>query len=167
MNDNQINELKLHQGENVTSLPLSENEKIKLEIEEFSKHIDKYRVALNKEGVWLFLATLGCWGVGQRWFQLIAILISFMLFTYRLFSNTSDKRAFSKKAKEIEHGIKSRIELGDTQKARLYDLIVLKNGKLAIKDTLKNTVIFFVCYTFLAATLFHWYFEVLPVGQAK
>lgn len=167
MNDNQANESRLHQGEKITPLPFSENDKIKLEIEEFSKHIDDYRVTLNKEGVWLFLATLGCWSVQQKWLQLIAILISFLLFSHRIFSNISDKRAFSKKVKDLEDNIKNKIEPGDTQKARLYDVILLKSGKLAIKDTLKNTAIFFVCYSFLAATLFYWYFEVMPVGKVK
>ncbi|WP_447880479.1 hypothetical protein [Serratia fonticola] len=57
---------------------MNTDEIIKNKILEYEVHIDEYRSLVNTEGVWLFLATLGCWGVGVlgRWSSLYSILCS-------------------------------------------------------------------------------------------
>lgn len=38
------------------------NDSILKEIEKYSTHIDRFRARANIHGIWLFIATLGCWG---------------------------------------------------------------------------------------------------------
>jgi len=131
------------------------NEAIKQQLTNYMDHIDAYRASLNTEGVWLFLATLGCWSVGHIPSQLYAITITFILFSYRIYSKLSDKRPFSSITKDLENTIKSELEEGDTQKARLHDLHQIRDVKLAMKNHIKSTALFLLCYSFLAATLWH------------
>lgn len=41
------------------------NDSILKEIEKYSTHIDRFRARANTHGIWLFIATLGCWGVTE------------------------------------------------------------------------------------------------------
>lgn len=131
------------------------NETIKQKLADYEAHIDAYRASLNTEGVWLFLATLGCWSVGHAPSQLYAIAITFVLFSHRIYSKLSDKRPFSSITKGLEETIKTELEEGDTQKARLHDLHQIRDIKLATTSHLKSTAIFLLCYSFLGLTLWH------------
>lgn len=133
------------------------NDAIKQKIADYGTHIDAYRASLNTEGVWLFLATLGCWSVGHAPSQLYAIAITFILFSHRIYSKLSDKRPFSSITKDLEKTIKGELEDGDTQEARLHDLRQIRDIKLATTSHLKSTAIFLLCYSFLAVTLWHWF----------
>lgn len=127
-----------------------------MELSEFESNIDRYRDSLNKEGVWLFLATLGCWSVNNPPIQLFAISITGILFTYRIYSKLSDKRAFPTIIKDLEIIIRTKLEEGDTQKERLHDLQQIRDVKLSTVNHLKSTGIFLLCYLFLIATLWNW-----------
>ncbi len=131
------------------------NEAIKKKLRDYEAHIDAYRASLNKEGVWLFLATLGCWGVVHPPSQMYAIVITFILFSHRIYSKLIDKRPFYKITKELEYTIKTELEEGIMQEELLLDLKYIRDIKLATKNHLKSTAIFFLCYSFLAVTLWH------------
>ncbi|WP_229008789.1 hypothetical protein [Methylophilus sp. Leaf408] len=133
----------------------AQNEEIKKKLVEFEDHIDMYRASLNSEGIWLFLATLGCWSVNHAPSQILAFSITFILFTYRIALKFSDTRLFSTKTKELEELIKRKLEDPDTQKARLFDLHQIKVIKLASKNHLKSVSIFLLCYFFLITTVWH------------
>lgn len=124
-------------------------------ISEYQSSIDSYRASLNTEGVWLFLATLGCWSVSHQLSQLIAIAITFILFSHRVYSKMTNKKTFNSTTKELEKEIDKLLEAGDTKKARLYDLYQIRDVKLATINHLKSTMIFLLCYFFLAITLWH------------
>lgn len=132
-----------------------ENETIKQQLIQFEAHIDAYRVSLNTEGVWLFLATLGCWSVNHAPSQLFAVLITFILFSYRIWSKMGDNRLFSSITEDLEEKIKTKLKDGDTKKARLHDLYQIRDVKLAMKSHLKSTAIFLLCYSFLIVSLVH------------
>lgn len=38
------------------------NDSILKEIKKYSAHIDRFSARANTHGIWLFIATLGCWG---------------------------------------------------------------------------------------------------------
>lgn len=133
----------------------AKNEEIKQKISDFETHIDAYWAPLNTEGVWLFLAILGCWSVDHRSFQYFALAITVILFTNRIVSKVKDKRTFSKIRKDIENLIITDLEEGDTKKARLHDLTQIQTVKPSAKNTVKSTIIFILCYSFLIATYFH------------
>ena len=136
---------------------LSKSDEIKNKLAEFESNIDSYRTSLNSEGVWLFLATLGCWSVNHGGLKIFAIGITFLLFTHRIFTKMHDKRTFPSISKELERTIRSEIEEEDTQKARLHDLTQIRTIKLSIFNHLKSTAIFIICYAFLAGTIWNWY----------
>jgi len=148
--DNQEDILDYFDTSNIKML----NEEVKKEIYEFELHIDNFWRALNTEGVWLFIATLGCWSVDQKWAQIFAIIITFSIFTYRISSKQDDKRTFSKITKDIENKIKNKLKKNeDTMKARLHDLNEIKNVKLSTKNSIKSNLMFLMCYSFLGVTL--------------
>lgn len=59
---------------------VDKNIEIKDKLSNLESHINSYRDSLNAEGVWLFLATLGCWSVNGFWYQIIALMITFFCF---------------------------------------------------------------------------------------
>jgi hypothetical protein len=136
-----------------------QNEKILEHLSQFEIHIDEYRSSLNTEGVWLFLATLGCWSVSQPLIQLYALAVTFILCTYRIYEKMQDKRTFASITKSIDNEILSNLEAdSDTQKARLLDLHNINSKKLSTANHVKSTLVFLLCYSFLAVTLINWIF---------
>ncbi|HDU6200693.1 TPA: hypothetical protein RFX54_003351, partial [Klebsiella quasipneumoniae subsp. similipneumoniae] len=60
------------------------NDSILKEIEKYSAHIDRFRERANIHGIWLFIATLGCWGVTEPSIQLLAFVMLFFIFLFLL-----------------------------------------------------------------------------------
>jgi len=133
-----------------------ENETIKQKLSELESHIDDYRTSLNTEGIWLFLATLGCWSVNHDFSQAFALMITFILFSYRIYSKASFRVSFSTNIKTLEDQIKTQITQEDTQKARLHDLQQIQSKKLSTFQHIKQTAIFLMCYSFWGITAYHW-----------
>ncbi|ELB2152626.1 hypothetical protein QNS29_004828 [Vibrio parahaemolyticus] len=61
------------------------NKEISDYLDSFSKYLTKYDENLNTQGIWLFLATLGCWGVPEGWLRVTAFSITFFIFFNNLF----------------------------------------------------------------------------------
>jgi len=128
------------------------------ELETLDTHVEQHYFLLNQEGVWLFLATLGCWGVEHSMAQLYAIAVAFILFSYRIYIQWSDKRPFPIVAKTIKDKIMEQLEEGsDSQKARLYDLHQIMDVKASKMNAIKSSFIFLLSYSFLGVTLVHWF----------
>lgn len=119
------------------------------------QHVRDYRKALNDEGVWLFLATLGCLGVPGKALQLGAITVTILLFGRRLQERLSDRRPFSKMISDIRSRAETELEEGDAKKARLYELIQVEKVDLSVTATFKEGWVFLVCWGFLTITLAH------------
>jgi hypothetical protein len=130
------------------------NKEIIIKISEYENYIDIYWSSLNKEGVWLFLATLGCWSVSHIFIQTYAIMITFILFSYRIYSKFNDITPLYSMRRSLEEKIKNELEESDTKKARLHDLYKIKDKKLSTLNTLKSTFIFLICYSFLIITFY-------------
>ena len=64
------------------------------EIERFSGNIKLYHKALNDEGVWLFLASLGCWSVVGGGYQALSLATTFLLFLWRINEKRIEKISF-------------------------------------------------------------------------
>lgn len=130
---------------------MGKSDQIKVEIENFHTHILEYRKYLNEEGVWLFLATLGCWSVKPGGHQYSALLLTAVIFGFRLYSRISDKRTFPKIANAIRSSIASSLK-GDANKARLYELEKVEALAKSNFATIKQSGIFLVCWLFYIAT---------------
>lgn len=123
-------------------------------LEGFEKHIDSYRASLNNEGIWLFLATLGCWGVENYTFRVWAVWITFGLFVHRVFLGVEDKRSVSDIMRDLTETIKRDLPY-DLQQERLNDLGVLVKKKLSVASHIKSTLIYIMCFVYLVLSFLH------------
>ncbi|MFS7162686.1 hypothetical protein AB6825_18705 [Serratia proteamaculans] len=135
-------------------MQLGNNISIENHIDNYRKYIDTFRSEANTQGIWLFIATLGCWGVTQPVIRLIAISIILFIFFYLIDSNKKEKRPFQTIESEIEKSINDQLN-GDEKKARLYDLKECSNYRKSVKNILKKSPMFLVCYTFYMISLLH------------
>ena len=134
---------------------MSTPETIEDTIQALRTHIHEYQTALNDEGIWLFLSTLGCWGVSGKAFQFAALIITIMLFGRRMQGRFSEQTPFRKMIASIRERVESELEEGDSKKARLYELIQIEKVDLSFASAFKEGWVFFVCWGFLITTLAH------------
>ncbi|ECP3589225.1 hypothetical protein FZH48_26630, partial [Salmonella enterica] len=90
----------------------------------------------NSQGIWLFISTLGCWSVNIPLIQVIAAILLFCIFIFNSKQDMTEKRAFHKIEEDIAKDIDSNL-IGDSRKARLYDLGLVEKYRKAIKPVLK------------------------------
>ncbi|WP_114192113.1 hypothetical protein [Edaphovirga cremea] len=133
---------------------MDSNEKVKEMICNYEKQINEFRSSVNTKSIWLFLATLGCWGVEQIWIQNFAFFITFIFFTYQIHSKIEDKRSFNKIENDIKKVINTELD-GDTQKARLYDLSEIKRRKHSIIPIIRSSFILSLSFIFFFFTVLH------------
>lgn len=126
---------------------------IEVELKVLQQNINEYRKALNGEGVWLFLATLGCWSVTNLPLQFVSFLLALIVFGDRMAKRYKESRSFSKMVRELENRISQSLPEGDSQKARLYDLAIIKQEEMSTLNSLKNTKVFLLCWFFWGASL--------------
>lgn len=72
--------------------PIGLGQSINDELTALNVSIDTHLHALNHEGVWLFLAALGCWSVPDGLPRLSALLASLVLFTLQYRGHGHDQR---------------------------------------------------------------------------
>lgn len=118
-------------------------------------HIADYRSALNQEGIWLFLSTLGCWSVSQPLLQFLGFALALVLFGQRMLQRLNETRSFSKLIKTIETRISELTPEGDSRKARLYDLATFQKQELSTLKSLRSTGYFLLCWAFYGASFVH------------
>jgi hypothetical protein len=128
-------------------------ESIEGELLALATEIADYRIALNTEGVWLFLAALGCWSVAQPHLRLVAITIAVALFGHRLQSHLRDPEPFSRKLQTLDTRIQSEITDDRSRKALLYEVLTLRGKTSTSKESLRPGWPFFLCWGFMGATL--------------
>ncbi len=120
------------------------------ELDALKAHIAAYRSALNEEGVWLFLATLGCWSVSKPLLQIMAFGIAIMIFGARMIASTNEKRSFS----TLIVGLEARFcEIAGSEterKAGLFDLMQIQKTELSGLSPFKHILTFSVCWAFLS-----------------
>ena len=81
---------------------MSENNEIEIELQKFSQDIDDWHEKANIEGIWIFLATLGCWGVTNNILLFVALIIVFFIFIYLLSKGTEFKGSFDMQFRKLE-----------------------------------------------------------------
>jgi hypothetical protein len=126
-------------------------------IADFRQHIRSYQAALNQQGTWLLLATLGCWSVGIKPLQWFAYLIVLGIFVVRMRAEMGDERSFQTISEAHTQRINSSPVDQDTKKARLWDLKEVQNTELGPKIAIRRNLLFFFCwlfygFSFLAST---------------
>lgn len=133
--------------------PIGSLPTIEAEMSALQSHISSYRNAVNQEGIWLFLTTLGCWGVPNHILQIFSFALAALLFGERATNRLKETRSFSQLVKDIEERIAQLLPDGDARKARLYDLAAFQRTELSTLNNLKNIRVFLLCWLFYSASL--------------
>lgn len=105
--------------------PIGLNRTIDEELDAISASIDAHQRALSEEGVWLFLATLGCWSVPSGWMRLTALLIALIIFGLRYDAHRPSGRAFKAEFASAEARICALPVLAEEREEgfrRLFDI---------------------------------------------
>jgi len=108
---------------------------------------------LNKEGVWLFLGTLGSWSVAPGWLRTTAFAITIFLFMWRANGQRNDKTSYVKRLNQLENTIKSKEGLDISDKALLFDIGELRK-LFEFKHLLKYGAVYLVCVAFWGISIF-------------
>lgn len=129
------------------------NEYLKSQIMDFGDHVKNYQKSLNNEGIWLFLAALGCWSVPHKSLQSVAFIISLVVFGYRMYLQVEDSRPFKKIYADIKEQVESSDLDADIKKARLYDLDRIVRKELSLIKRIKSMLIFIICFFFTVVSM--------------
>jgi hypothetical protein len=124
---------------------------IRTQIENLGQEIDKYHQHLNQQSIWLFLAVLGCWGVTNHWYQLVAFVISFSYFGWQLIDGLQNRTSFKSQFKELEIEISNPQFSDDQRDANQHRLTRVKE-KVDLKK-LHRTWPWFTSMAFLVASV--------------
>ncbi|MCX6052666.1 MAG: hypothetical protein NTZ60_09165 [Campylobacterales bacterium] len=122
---------------------------ISQEIENFAKHMVEFRKNLNSEGIWLFIVTIGIFGITDNYLQMYALVFTFFLFLSRITIGLDDKRTSFEIYKALLMKIKQS-DINDTvRKTYLDALDGIKNDKQCV---LKEGWIFLFAFLFYGFT---------------
>lgn len=138
------------------------SEFIKTELDSLSNEISTWHEILNQEAIWLFLATLGCWGVGveSKWFFYSAMGFVLILFVKKAKERHTDNGFFEPRLKNLQKIIEeNELLVGDLRLARLYQLNDIKTRQLSIIAVTKRNKVFMGAWLFWAATLAYFMFR--------
>jgi hypothetical protein len=127
-------------------LPVGLNKTVENELSALNIAVAGHRLVMNEEGVWLFLATLGCWSVTPIWLRLLALAAVLFIFGQRIHNRSVERRSFKKLLEDCNHRI---TELSDTEQARkaaLYSLIEFQQKNLEGLQPYKTAKNFLVSY---------------------
>lgn len=130
-------------------------------IEDLSSKISNHHNVLNLEAIWLFVATLGCWSVSQPYIQMLALILVFITFAFKVSKDRKYESSSSKIMNKIRDDLAESTLESDTKKARLHELDIVDKNLLGLKTIYKSTPIFLVGYGFWIVCLFYFSYNLL------
>lgn len=123
----------------------------------FEQKIIEYHQNLNSAGIWLFVATLGCWSVNDDgYFRIAAVLITFFLFTHQLISKLPSYKLFKTELKEIESQIDETPLPRDSKDARKRKLEQVEKQHLGWFRIVKSLPAYYLSIFFICFSMAHW-----------
>ena len=119
-------------------------------LDSFSKYLIEYDENLNIQGIWLFLATLGCWSVPEGWLRVTAFSITFLIFFNNLFmvwkeekEHVTFKTGFAKVERKVDE-----LESASDREFWTGVLNLKKAHHLSFIGSLKRNYIYIVSFVF-------------------
>jgi hypothetical protein len=141
---------------------MSENSQFEEELRKLEERVISYDQNVNNSGIWLFLATLGCWSVEDPNFRTLAVVFTFLIFSHQLISRLDSFKPFEMDVKKIENKINSSNLTADKKKARKFDLLDFKKRKLSLMSRMVMRVpAYYLATVFLLASAVKW-FKISP-----
>jgi hypothetical protein len=163
----------------ISSTPESQNpinyQRIEDKIYAFEWDVREYQKNLETEGIWLFLATLGCWSVTDKWFQFFAFILTVVVFSSRVRNRLIETKLDTMPFPERMETLKDRIEqMSSTEdwpkgrKERLSSrLEKLQTNNLSMLAGVGRSRVFLSCWFFYGFSLFYWLCKVLLTIASK
>jgi hypothetical protein len=128
-----------------------------------NQQIYDYWDSLNVEGVWLFLATLGCWSVPYRYACIFALCITGALFVGRIYARIPVRRTFSMQINALLDDIEGSQVLTDERRAHYRsELDRINNDILNYRHSIRHTGWFIVCFVFFGLSVYWWFTGDMP-----
>jgi hypothetical protein len=112
------------------------------------RHIVAYRAALTDEGVWLFLATLGCWSVSALPMQWFGYVVAFLVFAARMDLRSTEKKSFTALADGLEQRIAALPAGAEERTKQLLELRELRTRLLSPLAGFRQGQVFLACWLF-------------------
>lgn len=135
-------------------------------LKSFSCYLFDYRKNLNKQGIWLFLATLGCWSVPDGWLRLTAMSVTFLIFSTAIFIEWKEEgKNFN--FKEATKLVEKKISLLSEDDDKAYWTIILNNIKKKQLNTLKaikEAYIYICSFTFYVICFWEMFIKVKEIS---
>jgi hypothetical protein len=140
-------------------------QRIEDKIYALQRDIREYRKNLNTEAIWLFLATLGCWSVTDKWFQIFALMLTIFLFgsrmKNRLIETKLDTMPFSERVKTLKARIEQMSSTEDRRKEHLSsNLEKLQTNELSKPASVERGGVFLSCWLFYCFSLIYLFCKV-------
>jgi len=131
---------------------------LECKIGKLSKKYDKYHRIVNKESLWLFVATASCWSITERYFQAGALVTTFLFFVSKILLAYKPRSTFNQMFNDVERQI--GLAFGYDEKTDLKErlkttLIETKNKKENWPHLIKAMPLFLVAMLFYGATVLY------------
>lgn len=134
---------------------------VEAQIEKYLSITIEHRRAISNDGVWLFLTSLGCWGVPPPTIQLIAFIVALFMFAKRAGQNVGIGETFNQIEPKLHQRIEEDLKL-PSNKDRLKDrLAEVKNRHFSIKAILRGGSTFLMGWFFFGFSMLYtfWNFK--------
>ncbi|OCH09764.1 hypothetical protein [Aliivibrio fischeri] len=128
-----------------------ESSRINESVTKFITYVEDYRRNLNKQGVWLFLGTIGCMGLEPTWLKIIALFITFIIFLSNLFIEFEGEGRHLT-YDEAMNQIRKKIDCMSCENDKVYWFACLDNIK---KYRLGLFITFYKSYIYLISFIFY------------
>jgi hypothetical protein len=109
--------------------------------------ITKHYSRLEIESIWLFLATLGCWSVTIPLLQVVAYIITFIIFGNKIGVRWKNEGSFPMRLSTIQGRLDKAFEDSNRREALIQDCYDLRE-RISITKSPSQTRIFIAISTF-------------------
>jgi hypothetical protein len=120
-------------------------------IHQLENRIVHYQTNLDHEGVWLFLGTLGCWGVPNNWLRATAFLLTAGFFFWRAKMGKKEPLSFPAQIANLRKQIANETKNPNKVEKSNTELNEIVARYLSIRSLFRNPV-FILCYCFWFAS---------------
>lgn len=126
------------------------------ELSRLEQRIFKYDSNVNNSGIWLFLATLGCWSIDDLYIRVVAVATTFLIFSHQLFIKLDSFKPFELDLKGIERMVENAKLSDDELKARKFDLLNFREKHLPLTRRLIRVPAYYLATIFLLVSTAKW-----------
>lgn len=117
-------------------------------IENYMSKVKNFHIESEKAAIWLFLGTIGCWGVEDMKFRITSFFVIFLLFIYQLINFKKDNdiyKRFDHELTDLIHQISLTTDLDKHKDESLNKLLHFKKENFGWLGFIKKGGVFTIC----------------------